>query len=91
MTAAARVLTCRELTDFLGDYVDGTLGLDERALFDGHVAECPDCLAYLRTYAETLRLAKDAHADDPVLDVVPERLVQAILSARRHGRPRRGR
>ena len=52
-------MTCRELTEFLIDYVDGTLSPDERARFDGHLARCPDCVTYLRNYEATIRLGKD--------------------------------
>ena len=77
-----REVTCRELTDFLADYLAGELGPDERSVFEGHLAECPDCVAYLRSYAETMRLAKDAYEDDPVPAGVPEQLIRAILTAR---------
>jgi anti-sigma factor RsiW len=82
MTLGVRMLTCRELADFLADYFAGELGLDERSAFEGHFAECPDCAAYLRSYAETIRLAQDAYTDDPVPAGVPEELVRAILEAR---------
>jgi anti-sigma factor RsiW len=80
-------VTCRELTDFLVDYLDGTLGADERGRFDAHLARCPDCVTYLRAYRETIRLGravcKEEH--DAVGDDVPEELVQSILAARRRG------
>lgn len=83
MTVDTRELTCRELNDFLVDYFAGDLRPDERSRFEGHLAGCPDCIAYLRSYAETMRLAKEAYADDPVPAAVPERLVRAILEARK--------
>ena len=43
---------------------------------------CPSCVAYLKTYEQTVLLAK-ASAQDPVPDEIPEPLVQAILEARR--------
>jgi anti-sigma factor RsiW len=79
-------LTCRELAHFLGDYVAGELPAAERARFDDHLAECDDCLVYLRAYEETIRAGKAAFAstdDAPVPRDVPEQLVQAILAARR--------
>jgi anti-sigma factor RsiW len=82
MTLGVRELTCRELADFLADYFAGELGLDERSVFEKHLAECPDCAAYLRSYAETIRLARDAYTGDPVPADVPEELVRAILEAR---------
>jgi anti-sigma factor RsiW len=83
MTAGTRELTCRELTDCLADYFAGELGPHERALFEEHLAHCPDCVPYLRSYAETMRLAKDAYDDDQVPAGVPDGLVRAILEARK--------
>jgi anti-sigma factor RsiW len=82
MTTPRDDLTCRELAGFAADWIDGALDPDERTRFDAHVAACPDCATYLRTYAETIRLAKDAHADEPVPPDVPEELVRAILDTR---------
>ena len=82
MTLDARELTCRELSEFLARYFAGGLGPDERALFEEHLAECPDCVAYLRSYAETMGLAKDAYELDAVPADVPVALIRAILAAR---------
>jgi len=82
LTPGVRMLTCRELADFLADYFAGELGVDERSAFEGHLAECPDCAAYLRSYAETIGLTRDAYTDDPVPAGVPEELVRAILAVR---------
>lgn len=82
MMADTPELTCRDLTAFLDDYVAGELGVEERARFDEHLAECPDCLAYLASYVDTVRRAKDAYRDDPVPGAIPEPLVRAILAAR---------
>jgi anti-sigma factor RsiW len=79
-------VTCRELIDFLGEYFDGELSLDVRMRFEKHLTACPECSAYLETYRETVKLAKDGfQLDDPVPEEVPEDLVQAIQSARRKG------
>ena len=75
-------MTCRELSEFLGRYFAGELRPDERIVFEAHLAECPDCVAYVRTYAETMRLAKDACALDAMPAEVPEALVRAILATR---------
>lgn len=80
-------MTCRELIDFLGAYLDGELSEEVRLRFDEHLAACPECSAYLETYRETVKLAKRAFKDpdDPVPADVPEDLVKAILAARRKG------
>ena len=77
-------MTCREFVKFLVEYTSGDLSSAERVTFDAHMAECPDCLAYLRTYQETILLERAAFADPtgPVPADVPDDLVQAILAAR---------
>jgi predicted anti-sigma-YlaC factor YlaD len=79
-------LTCREMTDFLADYLDGSLSPAERHLVGKHLADCPECIAYLRSYAETIRLARQTREDDSLSDTIPDELVRAILAAR-HGVP----
>ena len=77
-------MTCREFVDFLMQYLSGELSLAERSVFEQHMAECPDCMAYLRTYEATIKLEKAAfdNPTGPVPDEVPEDLVGAILAAR---------
>jgi anti-sigma factor RsiW len=78
------MMTCRELIDFLMDYVSGEVSPDERARFDEHLAVCPHCRAYLQNYRETVIATKAAHEptklDSPQM---PPELVKAILSARK--------
>jgi anti-sigma factor (TIGR02949 family) len=78
-------MTCREVIDFLMEYLSGELSASERAEFEQHLAECPDCSAYLKSYEETIKLGKAVFADldAPVPQDVPEELVQAILASRR--------
>ena len=77
-------MTCRDLVEFLADYLDGDLPAEVRRVFEAHLAECPECATYLRGYADAIRLARaSAETDDAVPSEVPERLVQAIVAARR--------
>ncbi|HKI38289.1 MAG TPA: zf-HC2 domain-containing protein [Gemmataceae bacterium] len=77
------MLTCREFIDFLMHYLSGELPAGQRAVFEEHLGECPDCTAYLNTYRETVRIEKIACgcSDEPPADV-PEELLLAILAAR---------
>jgi len=78
-----RTLTCRELCDFLAAYVDGELPPEERAAFDAHLGVCPDCVHYLESYRQTVRLGKQAFAAEGALpEGVPAELVSAILASR---------
>jgi anti-sigma factor RsiW len=76
------MMTCREILDFLMDYLDGNLSSAQRAVFEEHLAVCPACVAYLHNYRQTVKLGKAASAADP-RDDVPEDLVQAVLAARK--------
>jgi anti-sigma factor RsiW len=78
-------MTCRELVAFLMDYLDGQLSEPARLCFEEHLGECPDCVAYLATYQEAIRLAKETcTAGDATLPPdVPEDLVRVVLAARR--------
>jgi anti-sigma factor RsiW len=81
-------VTCRDFVAFLMEYWSGELTAAERAGFEAHLVVCPDCVAYLDTYRETIQLCKAAyaHPEERVPDEVPEELVQAILAARTEGR-----
>ena len=76
-------MTCREVSDFLADYVSGTLATDIRAQFDRHLSVCPNCRAYLATYRATIELGRRAFAspDADAQTEVPAELVSAILNA----------
>ena len=80
-------MTCRELIDFLMDYLDGELPATQARHFDEHLGLCPPCAEYLASYRETVRLGKmicepEEGALPPEL---PEDLVAAICEARRTG------
>ena len=74
-------MTCREVADFLADYLSGTLAADTRAQFDRHLSVCPNCRAYLATYRATIALGRRAFAipDADAETEVPAELVSAIL------------
>jgi anti-sigma factor RsiW len=74
-------ITCQQLIAFIASYRENELTRHQQAEFERHLAVCPSCVAYLKTYEETVLLAK-ASADDPVPEEIPEPLVKAILEAR---------
>ena len=78
------MITCRELVEFLWKYLDHELDEEQRRKFDAHMAECPPCVAYMRTYGEAVTLTGICFDDPeaPAPDSVPEELVRAILDAR---------
>jgi anti-sigma factor RsiW len=77
-------LTCRDAIEFLQRYLDGELTPEEKAAFDEHMAACPACVDYLKTYEETIRLSRAALRCDPVVrEEMLEDLVKAIIAAAR--------
>jgi anti-sigma factor RsiW len=74
-------ITCRQLIDFIVDYVDGALDETSRHDFERHLQVCASCRNYLDTYRATMSLTRIVVTDEPVEDA-PEELVQAILSRR---------
>ncbi len=81
-------ITCRQLIDFLADYLDGGLTAGERHEFDRHLAVCPSCVNYLDSYKTTIQVGKAAFRapDDEAPADVPEELIRAIIAARGAGR-----
>ena len=79
------MITCRELYEFIHDYLSGELPVPERRKFEDHLAICPSCVHYLDSYRQTVALGKAAFLedDDPIPTDVPEELVRAILDSRR--------
>lgn len=82
---SAHAFTCRELVAFLYDYLLGGLGAAQTAEMNAHLAACPSCVAYLKTYEASIRMGRIALAasDDPVPTDVPEELLRAVLAVRR--------
>ncbi len=53
--------SCRDLAlEMACDYVEGKLDVDTMRELDVHLGHCPNCMAFLRTYRDTSRIARDA-------------------------------
>jgi predicted anti-sigma-YlaC factor YlaD len=78
-----RALSCREVVEFLADYLEEGLQAEVRAAFERHLALCVDCRRYLDGYVQAIRLGRSAYdPDDATAQAVPEELVAAILASR---------
>lgn len=73
-------LTCREVSEFLMEYVGDTLEADVHTIFETHVHGCPNCETFLIQYRETIAAGQLACSDTGVVDC-PEDLVQAVIAA----------
>lgn len=72
--------TCQEILDFLDDYISSELPAAQREEFERHLAMCPPCVAYLKSYEQAIKLGKSACSD--AVEEPPEKLIKAILAAR---------
>ncbi len=79
------MLTCREMDDFMVDYLDGALPPGTRIRFDLHLRLCSGCREYVRGYRKSIELTQRVFEQDDaeVPAEVPDELVEAILDARR--------
>lgn len=71
-------MTCREVLDFLSDYVDGDLSESVHQTFEGHMGRCPNCQTLLDQIRTTIVLARQT-GQEPDLPPLPEDLVAAIM------------
>ena len=78
-------MKCRELAEFLIDYVSGELPEETRVSFEVHLTRCRNCHAYLIQYQATVTAGKIACGEnsDELPTDVPEDLVRAVLAARK--------
>lgn len=81
----ASAMSCKEVTDFLSEYLDGELPLRQRLVFKVHLLACRNCRRYLAAYSATVRMTQSFRNQTPSesLQPIPDELVQAILAARR--------
>jgi len=76
-------MTCRDLTDFLADYVADELPAVTRETFEAHLAHCPNCRVFLTQYRHTIvveRLVMATPEPDTAAQL-PDELVRAIVKA----------
>jgi predicted anti-sigma-YlaC factor YlaD len=79
------MMTCKEFVDFLMSYLDDELEGAARKVFEMHLADCPACLEYMKTYQDSVEMGRCVCKEEagPLPDDVPEGLVHAILEARK--------
>jgi anti-sigma factor RsiW len=78
-------ITCEELIGFLFEYLAKEIPAERELEFERHLSICPSCVAYLKTYRETLALSGGVLKEDAMAELPEElgaELVRAILATR---------
>jgi predicted anti-sigma-YlaC factor YlaD len=60
----AEELTCQEVVEIVTEYLDGSMAVEDRLLFEEHLLICAGCAAYLDQMRSTIRLTGALRADD---------------------------
>ena len=81
-------LTCQQVAALLVDYVAEDMALPTRTAFETHLRNCPDCVAFLATYQETIRTTRAVRYEAipaEMLARVQQFLRQKIEATPQHG------
>ncbi len=66
------MMTCREVTDLVTEYLERRLGWQDRLRFQLHIGMCRHCRAYLRQMKATVRLSGKVPSEAPPPEVEAE-------------------
>lgn len=77
-------LTCRQVEQFLMDYLEGNVTLWTWCKFRYHLFICEDCRRYLQDYRNAVALDRRIfeNPDDEAAGIVPDEILEAILKVR---------
>ena len=62
--SSTRSITCKELTEVLTDYLEGTMAPEDRARFDAHLAICDGCVTYVEQMRQVIETVRELRPDD---------------------------
>jgi anti-sigma factor RsiW len=80
-------ISCVELVELVTDYLEGAMTPEARDQFEGHVATCNGCTAYVEQLRETIRLVGRLTFYDLPLDFEEHLLAEYRKRARANGDP----
>jgi anti-sigma factor (TIGR02949 family) len=71
------LLTCKQFLSELSEYLDETIGVDERKKLEDHISACPNCWVIADTTRRTIEVFKCSQAVEIPTDV-RSRLMKAL-------------
>lgn len=66
--------TCKQMTDLIYGYINGTLRPVIKKDFERHLRVCPDCVSFLNTYEKTVAVTGVVRIDE-----IPAKVRKNIL------------
>ena len=78
-------LTCRQVEEFLMDYLENRLGFWMTLQFSIHLFMCTNCSKYMQEYKNTIALEKKIfeNPEDEAIGNVPDDILHAILNVKK--------
>jgi anti-sigma factor (TIGR02949 family) len=71
------LLTCKQFLSELSEYLDETIGMDERKKLEEHISKCPNCWVIADTTKRTIEVYKCSQPVEIPTDV-RSRLMKAL-------------
>ena len=61
----SREITCKKATSLIADYLSEKLDPEIALAFEEHLSICPDCVAFLNTYKQTIQAIQSFYKKMP--------------------------
>jgi anti-sigma factor RsiW len=70
-------LSCKELVEVITDYLEGTMGVEDRRRFEAHLEVCPFCVTYLEQMRQTTAIVGELQ-EESIAPSTREELLSAF-------------
>jgi anti-sigma factor RsiW len=76
--------SCQGVVDLLCDLLEGDLPKEEEQELEGHMTDCPPCVAFMNTYRKTTDVCKSLRVEDIPAEL-RDRLERFIAEGKHRG------